>query len=67
MMTGRPAPPPAEPMTGEEILAMVPDELLVLAWFVGIFWTLVGSIVLALWFAMRQHRARRLTSRAMNG
>jgi hypothetical protein len=66
-MSGRPALPPAEPMTGEEILAVVPDELLVLAWFVGIFWSLVGSILLTLWFAMRQHRARRLTSRTTGG
>jgi hypothetical protein len=66
-MSGRPALPPAEPMTGEEILAVVPDELLVLAWFVGIFWSLVGSILLALWFALRQQRARRLTSRTTGG
>jgi hypothetical protein len=66
-VTGRPAPPPAEPMTGEEILAAVPDEVLVLAWFVGIFWSLVTAILLSLWFATRRRRARRLTSRDVGG
>jgi hypothetical protein len=45
----------------------LPDELVVLAWFVGIFWTLVAAILTALWFALRKARARRLTSRDIDG
>lgn len=41
---------------GDPIVPGAPSELEVLAWGVGIFWALVGAILLAMWWARRHKR-----------